>query len=251
MALLHFERGDSDAPIGHAFLYFVPRGADHVLATYIVVPPVPMDLAKYVPPMLASSLAASGLLAQTTFIPVPPAPEELNLAELRKLAELRGDDVLLGGEARAVDLTTLITRVAEIGSAYAHAYEDAVTRATAQELETGAPAQVDALLYSLLSEGERLQELARRIGSLRYAVECGNTALANETRLEMQAISAFLPDEYRAHELIEAAARTGPVGARLAQLYIERAYHLVSEEHDEIAAVDAEIASLHRQARGQ
>jgi hypothetical protein len=251
MALLHFERGDTNAPSGHAFLYFVPRGADHVLATYIVVPPVPIDLAKYVPPLIASSLAASGLLAQTTFFPVPPAPEELDLAALRKLAELRGDDILVGGESRAVDLTSLITRVAEIGSAYAQAYQDAVSRETTKEPETAAPAQVDALLYSLLSEGERLQELARRIGTLRYAVEGGNTALANETRAEMQAISAYLPDVYRAPELIEAAARMGPVGARLAQLYIERAYHVAGDAQDEIATMDAEIASLLRQARGQ
>ncbi len=249
--MLHFERGDSNAPCGHAFLYFVPRGADHVLATYIVVPPVAIDLSKYVPPLIASSLAASGLLAQTTFFPVPPAPEELQLAELRKLAELRGDDILVGGEARSVDFTALVSRVAEIGSAYTQAYQDALTRATAEAAESTPPVQVDALLYSLLSEGERVQELARRIGTLRYAVESGNAALAAETRAEMQAISAYLPEVYRGPELIEAAAHMDPVGARLAQLYIERAYHVVSNELEAIAAIDAEIASLHRKARGQ
>ena len=250
MALLHFERGDSSAPRGHAFLYFVQRGAEHVLATYIVVPPVPMDLTKYVPPLMASSLAASGMLAQSPFVPVPPAPEEFSLAELRRIAEIRGDDVLAGGEARVVDVSTLITRVAEIGNAYVQAYQDATAKAVVLEPEP-APAQVDALLYSLLSEGERLQELARRIGTLRYAVESGDSALANETRAEMQAISAYLPEDYRAAELIAAAERMGPVGARLAQLYIERAYHLVGNERDAVAAMDAEIATLRRDARGQ
>jgi hypothetical protein len=251
MALLHFERGNVQAPIGHAFLYFVSRGADRVLATYIVVPPVPIDLGKYVPPLIASSLAASGLLAETSFFPVPPAPEEFDLATLRRLAELRGDDVLLGGEARIVDLTSLIARVAEIGNAYAQAYQDVLAQATEERAETATTGHVDALLYSLLSEGERLQELARRIGTLRYAVESSDSALATETRAEMTAISAYLPDEYRAAELIEAAGRMGPVGARLAQLYIERAYHVLSAEQDEIAAIDDEIASLLRQARGQ
>ncbi len=251
MALLHFERGDPNTPVGHAFLYFVPRGADHILATYIVVPPVAIDLAKYVPPLIASSLAASGLLAQTTFFPVPPAPEELPLAELRRLAELRGDDVLIGGEARIVELTELITRVAEIGNAYAQAYQDGLAHAAVETTGATPPVEVDALLYSLLSEGERVQELARRIGTLRYAVESGNAALAAETRAEMQAISAYLPEVYRASELIEAATSMGPVGARLAQLYVERAYHVVSNEREAIAAIDAEIDSLHREARGQ
>jgi hypothetical protein len=251
MALLHFERGDAQAPIGHAFLYFVPRGADHVLATYIVVPPVPIDLGKYVPPLIASSLAASGLLAETTFFPVPPAPEEFELTTLRRLAEQRGDDVLQGGEARIVDLTSLIARVAEIGNAYAQAYLEAQARTIEAPPEAATTGQVDALLYSLLTEGERLQELARRIGTLRYAVESRDTALASETRAEMSAISAYLPDEYRAAELIEAAGRLEPVGARLAQLYIERAYHVLSAEHDAVASIDDEIASLHRQPRGQ
>jgi hypothetical protein len=251
MAGLHFERGDSQAPVGHAFLYFVPHGTEHVFATYLVVPPVKIDLGKYVPPLIASSLAASGLLAETMFVPVPPAPEEYDLAELRKLAELRGDDVLLGGEARIVDVTSLIARVADIGSAYAKAYQDALMRVPTEDAEAATTGQVDALLYSLLSEGERLQELARRIGTLRYAVEGGNTSLANETRAEMAAISAYLPDEFRASELIEAAGRMGPVGARLAQLYIERAYHVVSDEYDALVSIDDEIASLHRQARGQ
>jgi hypothetical protein len=157
----------------------------------------------------------------------------------------------MGGEARTVDVTSLITRVAEIGTAYAQAYQDAVARVSVEDAEEPSGVQVDALLYSLLSEGERLQELARRIGTLRYAVEGGNTSLADETRAEMTAISAYLPDEYRASELIEAAARLGPVGARLAQLYIERAYHVASDEYDAVAKIDDEIASLHRQARGQ
>jgi hypothetical protein len=251
MALLNFERGNAKAPMGHAFLYFVTNRADHVLATYIVIPPVPIDLGKYVPPLIASSLAASGLMAETTYFPVPPAPEELELAALRRLADLRGDDVLQGGDGRIVDVASLMARVAEIGGAYAQAYQDVITRAPEDRVEPKATGQVDALLYSLLSEGERLQELARRIGTLRYAVESSDVALATETRAEMTAISAYLPDVYRAAELIESAGRLGPVGARLAQLYIERAYHVLGDEPDAVAAIDDEIASLHGQPSGQ
>jgi hypothetical protein len=67
----------------------------------------------------------------------------------------------------------------------------------------------------------------------------------------MTAISAYLPDDYQAAQMIEAAGRMGSIGARLAQLYIERAYHMVSAEHEAVAAIDDEIASVHREARGQ
>lgn len=250
MAMLQFERGDVQAPTGHSFLYF-DAGDGQIVATYLVVPPIPIDLAKYLPPLLASSLGAGGLIADTTFVPIPPAPEPFDLATLRQVAEIRGDDVLFGGEARGIDTAAMIARVAEIGAAYAQAYQEAIARASQAEPEEPTSRQVDALLYSLLSEGERVQELARRIGTLRYAVESGDATLTRETLTEMRAISAYLSEEYRAAELIEAAGRAGPEGARLAQLFIERAYHVARRDHAAVAALDDQIASLYREARGQ
>src|SRR5438874_1460357 len=84
VATLTFERGSSDHPVGHAFLYFV--NGDEILTTYIVVSPVTFDIGKYIPPLLASSFGQSGLLAQASFFPIPPVPENYELNELRRLA---------------------------------------------------------------------------------------------------------------------------------------------------------------------
>src|SRR5436190_390447 len=119
MADFTYERGDPLRPVGHALLYFTTGSPDEVQATYIVVPPIMIDFAKYVPPLLASSLGSAGLLAQTSFLPVPPAPEPLDLAELRRMATRRGDDVIVGGSAGAWDAASLMGRVAELGDAYA------------------------------------------------------------------------------------------------------------------------------------
>ena len=247
---LVYELGNPAEPAGHAFLYFiVGRDDATVAATYIVVPPVSIDFSRYVPPLLASSLGSAGLLAQAAFLPVPPVPEELELRELRRLAQRRGDDILVGGaEGVSDDVGSLMARVAEIGDAYARAYQDAMSHAPETEPEPEAPAddltEASALLYSVLSEAERLEELSRQAGRLRYALDGNDRSLAEATRAEMRAIAAYLPEKYHASDLIEAAARPGPSGARLAELYIERGYKLAADSFEAIAPLDAEIASL-------
>ncbi|MBE3561342.1 MAG: hypothetical protein IMW89_19290, partial [Ktedonobacteraceae bacterium] len=50
-----FLRGSSQNPKGHAIL--VARSSSNpraVYATYCVIPPIPMSLAKYIPPLLAA-----------------------------------------------------------------------------------------------------------------------------------------------------------------------------------------------------
>ena len=52
---MRFELGDPDLPRGHALLYFRdPQEPLRVWATYLVVPPIAMDIGKYIPPLLAA-----------------------------------------------------------------------------------------------------------------------------------------------------------------------------------------------------
>lgn len=250
MADFTYERGDPQRPVGHALLYFTTSSPDEVQATYIVVPPIIIDFAKYVPPLLASSLGSAGLLAQTTFLPVPPAPEPLSLAELRRIAALRGDDVLVAGSAGAWDAASLMGRVAELGDAYATAYRDAAERAPEPEPTVASDSgTANALLYSVLSEVERLEELSRQAGRLRYALDGQDNVLAESTRAEMRAVAAYLPEKFRANELIEAASRLDRAGARLAELFIERGYKLQNDDFEAIEPLDREIAELQTMGR--
>jgi hypothetical protein len=192
-----------------------------------------------------------GLPMQTSFFPIPPAPESLQLAELRRLAEWRGDDVLVDPFTPTSDLALLMTRMAEVGEAYATAYKEAWERAAVMREE---PAQASggesteglALLYSVLPERERIAEIARRLGSLRYAVEVRDTALIESTCAEMRAIGAYFSPNYRIKELIDAAQRPDAEGAKLAQLYVERGYKLSAADEEGVPALEAEIESLER-----
>ena len=54
---LQFRRGAADRPRGHALAYFeAPDG--RLYATYLVIPPIQIDLAKYMPPMFAGQISA-------------------------------------------------------------------------------------------------------------------------------------------------------------------------------------------------
>jgi hypothetical protein len=253
MADLEFERGDPLRPSGHAFLYFASGVAGDVLATYLVVPPVAIEFAKYVPPLLASSLGSSGLIAQTSFLPIPPAPETVSLDEVRRLARRRGDDVLVERGAVGSDLGSMMMRVAEIGEAYATAYQRALadgpeempqeiaegTRTDARDSNEGL-----ALLYSVLSERERMEEIARRVGTLRYAVQGGDAGLAETAGGEIRAVGRYLPAGFRLDELVLAASRPGDHGDQLTKLYVRRGYALCDADEVTLAAVDAEIAAV-------
>src|SRR5947207_8469624 len=102
-----------------------------------------------------------------------------------------------------------------------------------------------AVLYSMLSKHERVEELARRVGTLHYAVEGGDQAQVEGTRAEMRAIGTYLPEHYRFEDFMAAASRPDPSGTRLAQLYIERSYKLAGRDEEGMASLDAEIAALH------
>jgi hypothetical protein len=258
MSGLIYERGEPAQPVGHAFLYFGHRGEPDVLATYIVVPPITIDLAKYMPPMFASTFGAAALAApQTAFLPIPPVPEPMDLSQLLGMAELRGDDVLLAGPPPAgADPAALLTEVVAIAEAYAESYRANLTpnvhtpAEEAQLAAAGDSAQVRALMYATVSERDRLEALARELGRIRYGVEVGDTETVDAALEEMRAIAGSLPGKFRAHELIDVAARADHASVRLTQLYLDRGYRLCSEAYEELPAIEAEIALLQHEVDG-
>src|SRR5260370_24972357 len=94
---IRFLRGDSQAPKGHAI--FIARSTTDsrtVLATYCVVPPMPLSLAKYLPSFLASQLSPEDLQEATNVpvMPIPPMLDEGNSLERLQLLPDRSDDDL-------------------------------------------------------------------------------------------------------------------------------------------------------------
>lgn len=248
---LTFERGTEDAPKGHAILYFRERSDPTAIwATYLVVAPIAMDLARYMPPLFASQLSTAVTTTAQVF-PLPPFPERAEDArQLERLAAAREDDLLYGGEIDPRDLHRVMALVSEIGQRYVDRYHEYVQSLPVQG-STGeredTVLDVEDLLYQVMTDQDKVEKLARLTGTLRYAVEGHDRALVDDTIQQMERLGRHLPEKYRVSELIEAARCPGPTGQRLTELYVERCYHLLREEYAALPGLDRQIAEIRAQ----
>ena len=254
---IRFIRGDSQAPKGHA-IFFARSTNDSrtVLATYCVVPPMPLSLAKYLPSFLASQLSPEDLQEATNVpvMPIPPMLEEGNSFErLQMLAEQRDDDLCDIGTVNPRDEGARMQLVAQGCQEYGQYYVSFASSFAQIEnrnaIEDEAPIALDdldadELLLQTMTDRQRLAELGKLVGVARYALEGHDDHQLQETKQRMLHIAQSLPDKYRGVELTEAAIDPGGRGARLAELYLERAYKLLDEEYADIPDIERAIREI-------
>jgi hypothetical protein len=256
---LRFLQGDAQAPKGHAILFAGNSvNPQRVLAVYCIVLPIRFSIGKFIPPILAAQMPAEGLgeASKLNYVPIPPMLEETDsLEQLERLARLRGDDLCeISASIRPDDETTRFTLPAEAGEAYARLYMNYAEATLGQiELEPSSEPisdvplddlDVDALLGSALSDRDRLNELARLIGTARYALEGKDSRALRETEQKLRRTAAPLPEKYKAGELIKAALEADDRGLKLAKLYLERANKLLDEQYAEIPSIERDIREL-------
>ncbi len=251
--VLSFRAGDPGAPRGHALVFF--NDADNpgeVWATYLVVAPIAMDLAKYIPAAFAAQIPAQLASDMPTAYPLPPVPEKVEggIEWLERLASVRKDDLIDGGVLRMSEPWQAMHPVGEIGRQYAESYAAYVEQACAALPEEGEPASaqaaldVDALLLQVMPDREKVGRLARLVGTLRYAVEGGDAGQVAEAAAEMERVGRHLGEKYRVTDLIAAAQSAAPRSGELAQLYVERCYRLVDEDYGALAELDRRIEEV-------
>ena len=246
---LVFERGAQTDPTGHAILYF--RGGVEpakVYATYIVVLPIGLDLVKYMPPFLAAQMPQMDARELSAFA-IPPMPEEVASHEgLVSLAEARRDDLLFGGTMELSQVPDLLSLVNEVAQAYGRQYSASPRISEAAEIgpqpaePTGA--SVKEVLYELMGDQDRLSELSRLVGTLRFAVEGNDGRQARELEEEISLLARHLPESYRIETLIEAATTRTREGGDLAQLYLDRCYKLSAEDYATLQGIEERIRAL-------
>ncbi|MCC7372335.1 MAG: hypothetical protein IT306_28235 [Chloroflexi bacterium] len=253
--LLAFERGDPKRPRGHAVVYFrATTDPNMILASYVVVPPISMDFSKFIPPMFAAQLP--GILPSGPQVfPLPPVPEKVeSMAFVEALAASREDDLIHCGSVDPMDIQRMLSLMTEVASEYGQLYEgrppldDAAPGSSptgsSEDLPAAGSVDVDELFMSLMSDTEKVNRIAKMLGTVRYAVEGRDTALLEETVTEMERIGRHLANRYRVSDLIEAARDPDPKSGKLAELLLQRCYKLAVEEYDALKALDAEIEAL-------
>jgi hypothetical protein len=248
--MLSYVLGDPDRPRGHALVFFRNlTDGGQILASYIVVPPVQMDFAKYVPPMFAGQFDQFVAQGPSAF-PLPPIPEAVpSLEQLRALASARDDDMIDGGTLDPRDLGRAMAMVSEIAGEYTQAHqrvmESAAESAPAEEAAQALPMlDPDDILLDVLTDVEKVGRLAKLTGTLRYAVGGSDEALSRETLDSMRRVGRRLPDHYRVEELLIAALSRDADADQLVGLYVERCYRLAREELESIAALDERISTM-------
>ena len=258
---LSFDIGDPQRPKGHAVLYFrVDTEPDKVYATYVVTLPIKSDLGKYVPPFLATHLGGLPLNALSAFA-MPPLPEPVDShAELERISQMRQDDLVYAGSMFSFDLPRMMESVTEAVQAYSDLwvkrFEDpeASTVGGIEEAATPEPAapdadddqsfQVNEVLFGLMSESDKLAELARLLGSMRFAAEGGDAGTVDEMSREITTLARHLPETFQVSSLLAVAKDTSQKGSRLAQLYLDRCFRLSAGDYSAVQGLDDEIRAL-------
>ncbi|HIL31973.1 MAG TPA: hypothetical protein EYG27_10635 [Dehalococcoidia bacterium] len=269
---LVFEKGDSQNPRGHALLYFrVDTEEDMVYATYVVTLPVKSDLTKYVPPFLASHLGNMPLSDLSAFA-MPPVPEALGtFSELERLSELRQDDLVYGGSMFSFDLPRMMEMATEAVQVYSGLCSDSLAMnstpaegaaaAISEELretldmpaaqepepEPDDSYNVNEVLFSFMSESDKLGELSKLLGRMRFAVDGADTTAADEVGAEITVLARHLPENYKVADLLVAAKDNSDRSSQLAKLYIDRCFRLSAGEAGAATALDAQIQLLRDQ----
>jgi predicted MarR family transcription regulator len=252
---MRFLRGNSQAPKGHAIL--IARSATDsrvIYSTYCLVPPIPMSLAKYLPPLFAAQIPAEDLQDATnlTGMPIPPMLEEaFDLDYLELLAEHRDDDLCDIGPISSKDevarmqlATTSSQEYGQLYSSYLSTLRRAPTPTQISEPVSLDEVDAEELLLQTMPDRQKLAELGKLVGTARYAMDGHDTALLQETKRKMQRFANLLADKYRGKELVAAATDTTARGARLAELYLKRAYKLLDEEYADIPDIERAIREL-------
>ena len=246
---ISFERGSHEEPKGHALLYFLSSSdPDELWASYIIVLPITVDISKYVPPFLMSQVKELGPQDLSAFA-FPPAPERLGGRDtLDKLAKARNDDVLFGGSINPEDVPTGMMAVNEAMQHYTEIYSNVVGIGQPPEEQKedegdGAPG-VSEVMYGLMSDGDKLNELTKLVSRLRFGIEGDDSRTVSEAEQDITVLSRHLPANHGVDQLVQAVKSSDEGSAELAALYVQRCFHLVQEDYARLPQIEAKILAL-------
>ena len=244
---LNFEIGDPSQPRGHALLYFTDSSNGQVFATYVVLLPITVDVSKYVPPFLMNQVGDTvpGDMSAFAF---PPAPEEVDSLEiLSELALARNDDLIFAGPYDNSDVTSSMMKVNDVVQAYQDMYEEifpSTDESLGDDLKLDESPHINDVVYSLMSEADRLGELTKLVGTLRYSMETGEDTLIKDTEADIFALAIYFSETYQINNLLKWAKQKGSSAADITDLYLKRCFHLSKEEYVQLGEVEAKISSL-------
>jgi hypothetical protein len=95
-----------------------------------------------------------------------------------------------------------------------------------------------------MSDRDKLEELTKLIGKLRYAADDVGGELSKETEDQIRLLSKHLPANHEIPKILQAAKESDSKGQRLADLYLKRSFHLINESFADLRELEQEIKKL-------
>tara|TARA_Y100000817_G_scaffold185183_1_gene144699 strand:+ start:663 stop:1391 length:729 start_codon:yes stop_codon:yes gene_type:complete len=241
---LKFDLGNEDSPRGHALIYFKDSLGAKIFASYVILLPITVDVSKYVPPFLMNQVADFSADDMSAFA-FPPAPEEVEDYDfLVELAQIRHDDLIDAGTFDGTDVTSAMMRVNDLTQEYLDIYSDNIEMPKEHVVSLNPSSDVNDLMYSLMSENDRLTELTKLIGQMRYAIESGEDKIIEETERDLFVLAAYFAETFQLNKLLSVAKKSGDLSATLTDLYLKRCFHLSREEYQQLGEVEDQISKL-------
>lgn len=250
---INFEIGNSQSPKGHAILYFGSL-ASGFSATYVVLLPIKMDMSKYLPPLMAAQLGSEAndlLMGGTDVFAVPPVPEEVTSEEyLKYLAEIRGDDLIWGGEINLANPQVAMQSTSEAVQEYNSIFQSFFNtwdepRSPNNSLETAlSEDSVQGVLYEFMSERDRLAEMSKLVGTMRFALESNDLSLIKETDASMGILTNTFDESFWGRKIRLAAQDPSDSASKLVQLYVDRCYLLIDNNFSKLEEIENQISSM-------
>jgi hypothetical protein len=204
---------------------------------------------------------------------MPPVPEAVgSFVELERLSLLRGDDLVFGGSMFSFDLARMMETATEAVQIYSGLCSDSLAmnstpaegaaaaiseelRETLQappapepepepEEEQDSSLNVNEVLFSFMSESDKLSELSKLLGRMRFAVDGSDQATADEVGAEITVLARHVPENFKVGDLLEAAKDNSERSSQLAKLYIDRCFRLSAGDAGAATKLDAQIQLL-------
>ena len=242
---LIFEKGDSLNPKGHALIYFRSNVNNNTIAaTYMVVLPISVEISKYVPPFLMSQVGNMDEQNLSAFA-FPPIPEEMsNESAVTNLAESRKDDLLYGGEIDLTNPTECMEKINDLVGQYTSLYNSSEMDSNNRHVESDNGTPINDVLYQLMSPDDKLTELTRLVGKLRFGVEGKDESAIKDSENELTVLSKHFPPNHNIEKLILAIKSADKKSQELADLYVKRCYSLVNEQYAQLSELESKIDTL-------
>ena len=104
------------------------------------------------------------------------------------------------------------------------------------------------VLYEFMGEPDKLNELSKLVGKLRFASEGWegfyDRYMIEEVESEIVSLSMYLPDKYKIQAVMQSAKLWSDSGSVLTQLYLERCYKLYQQDYIELQKIEDKIEWL-------